>query len=299
MCLLSYLPSGVYPNPDHLLNGAIFNRDGCGWAIACTDHDTIHIGKSLNEQTAVDEFCDAREQCINHPALFHSRLSTGGIATVYNCHPFYLGGDKQTVIAHNGILFTPPMSERRSDTRVWAEDVVPHLYRRLDRKGVQQAIHNRLKGSNKILFLTINPRYGQQSYLFGEELGIWVSGVWHSNDGWEDYTPSYSTDWKHGTSSTTYTGYDCRMCGTKFAVHFGICEECNMCNWCESYWDACECKLSSNPNGWASKGRAAKGYVRDAITVDAIRTAEAVTLTGTARELLNATADRLAITDGG
>ncbi|MGW5105951.1 hypothetical protein [Nocardia sp. NPDC004123] len=36
--------------------------------------------------------------------MFHSRFATHGFITNQNCHPFAIGGDERTVMAHNGVL---------------------------------------------------------------------------------------------------------------------------------------------------------------------------------------------------
>ncbi|MFE7803032.1 hypothetical protein [Nocardia sp. NPDC057440] len=42
-----------------------------------------------------------------------------------NCHPFVVGGDPRTVLAHNGILAHPSSGDPRSDRRIAAEDLLP------------------------------------------------------------------------------------------------------------------------------------------------------------------------------
>ena len=217
MCMLSYFPSGVQPVERHLENGAISNPDGHGWAIV-TDWGLLQ-NKSLNSRDMIEEFISERKAHPNGPALFHSRIGTGGGITQGNCHPFQVGKDNQTVLAHNGILFASPKGETRSDTRIFAEDIFPVRFRRLDRPGVRYQLRQYMYSAknwypNKILVLTANPRYEFGAYLFGEDLGHWVTpdgkkeenkvpGVtaWHSNSGYEDSWKNYypgSGGWKSG-----------------------------------------------------------------------------------------------------
>jgi glutamine amidotransferase len=102
-----------------------------------------------------------------------------------------MGGSTQTVVAHNGILGRqawPGKGDDRSDTRIFADELLPTYYKRLDRKGVQKALTQWL-GSNKILVLTTDPRYNDNAYLFNERLGTWdkETGVWHSNNDFRGY----------------------------------------------------------------------------------------------------------------
>jgi glutamine amidotransferase len=105
MCLLTYLPAGVQPDTDALLTGALVNADGHGFAIVAGRRlDRLIVQRGLDGEAVIDAFIAARLQHPQGPALFHSRLATHGDTTLDNCHPFTLGGDTRTVLAHNGVL---------------------------------------------------------------------------------------------------------------------------------------------------------------------------------------------------
>lgn len=235
MCMLSLYPPGIQPDPEHLLNGARINRDGFGYAIITGTTRSgrgLLTGKSMTAPDLVKQFCELREQHPEGPALFHSRLSTGGLRNTDNCHPFTVSNDDKTVLAHNGVLFSVPRGESRSDTRIFAEDMFPK-YRRLDKgypvkDGYRFTVLDQIAAwagaRNKIMILTANKRYRYSYYMINDDQGWWLdTGEWHSN---RDYMgkswwghdrgqlnwgqPAYSSYYtRPATTTTTYnrTGY--------------------------------------------------------------------------------------------
>jgi hypothetical protein len=204
MCMLSYYPEGIQPDLERLHNGAETNRDGYGWAIAAGGK--LLTGKGLGEDQVIGQFEAARKEHPGGPALFHSRFSTSGnLRDVDNCHPFTVGRDKQTVLAHNGVLFDMPKGDARSDTRYFAETMIkPEGFTRFDKPSVRRALEKWLGPANKIVVLTVNPRYREHSYIFNEKSGIWTGdGEWHSNDGYLPSRWSYRGGWCAGPSVWT------------------------------------------------------------------------------------------------
>lgn len=207
MCILSFLPEGIPLDDDgvdSLWNGGISNPDGHGWAIA--DGDKMIVGKSLRLDEALVEFTEAREKYLG-PALFHSRWATHGSVRVGNCHPFLVGKSHQTVLAHNGILpkdAHPKKGDDRSDTAILAEEILPRRWFRLDKPTVQRSMSQWAGSYNKVVILTVNPRYRQNAYIINEAAGEWdnTTGMWHSNG---DYLTPYkwkSTQWTSSTGDT-------------------------------------------------------------------------------------------------
>lgn len=272
MCMLSLLLPGAEIDSEHLLNGAKANTDGYGWAMVFggdRDHRNLIVSKSMNRFEALDKFADARKLHPESYAMFHSRWSTGGTRTVDNCHPYQVGGDPQTVLGHNGVLFSVRAGETRSDTRVFAEEIFPKRYRRLDRKGVAGQIRKYL-GSNKVAILTANPRYRHPAYLFGDDYGYWVGDTWHSNTdylgrrtytyagsgstlwddewddaGWDSYTsPTTGKTWRWRRPELT--DKDCAVCLTIGAIDraSGLCEVCMCCGTCQEWYMDCDCLTS-------------------------------------------------------
>lgn len=192
--MLTFIPSGVVPSMEGIENGTYFNTDGHGWAIVAGNR--IISGHSMLADQAMDQFLTMRKKHNKGPALFHSRWATHGTVDRSNCHPFRVGKDNRTVLAHNGVLpqaAQPLKGDNRSDTRKFAQSMLPS-WGHLDNLRTQQKIQEFLGKSNKIVILTTNPMYSKSAYLYGENLGYWDEGkdgdVWYSNS---DYLGMRST----------------------------------------------------------------------------------------------------------
>lgn len=192
MCLLTFMPAGVTISYEHARKAAINNPDGFGFAIhvgnaIMTDHD-------MNFERLWTRFTDARavqKGC----ALLHFRIATHGDVTTDNCHPFYVGDDQQSVLAHNGMLpLTMPVNDGRSDTRLFAEIVLPHCggVERLDDEVFFAELEAWSSGS-KMVVMTIRPDVKYDWYIINEADGKWDSdGVWYSNTSYKSYTYTYA-----------------------------------------------------------------------------------------------------------
>lgn len=183
MCLLTFYPAGVMPDIQALRNGAATNDDGHGYGII-VDGEVV-TGHSMDFETVADEFRSMRAMYPLGEAMFHSRWTTHGLTVEANCHPFTVPQVRNTVVAHNGVLpfnAQPPKGDWRSDTRLFAEDILMHRFPVLDSPRTQRRLEKWLGAGNKILVLTTDPRYKKQAYLFNEKAGIWVDGIWYSND---------------------------------------------------------------------------------------------------------------------
>lgn len=259
MCILSYLPPNTPVDQDGLFNGGISNPDGHGWAIATGDY--IIAGKSLDLAVALEEFVDARERYPDGPALFHSRWATHGSVRINNVHPFLVGGSHRTVVAHNGVLpksAHPDKGDDRSDTRKFADEILPRQFRRLDRRNVQRSLSQWCGKYNKLVILTVDPRYRRSAYIINEEAGQWdaTTGIWHSNGDYLDYRTRwpYSADEPAplGQAATVpdYPDYygGCDLCGYGRVDRNGYCEECRSCQDCYEHVRYCLC-WSGSGNG--------------------------------------------------
>lgn len=254
MCILSHIPAGIQIDSSiesDLWNGGINNPDGHGWAIASNNGQMI-LGKSLDLHEAIDGFVKARAMH-DGPALFHSRWATHGSVRVGNCHPFLVGNSHQTVLAHNGVLpkkAHPLPHEDRSDTAILAEDLMPRQWKRLDKPSVRKSLSEWCGKGNKLVILTVEPKYRENVYIINENSGHWdgYSGLWHSNY-------DYKYDWRKGSYSTTgviggcsvkaepaelVDPTSCVFCNQR-VNDYQICTTCGTCQDCLEVSDECLC----------------------------------------------------------
>jgi hypothetical protein len=251
MCMLSFYPPGVLPKQTRLENGAEVNPDGHGFAIVTGDRKLL-IQKSMDAEDLIDRFIRLRHIHPDGPALFHSRIATSGLVDITGCHPFTVGGDVRTVVAHNGILFSPGPKSLRSDTRIFAEDILPRRFRKLDRGKTQAQLRDYCGYSNKLVILTVNPARRETAYLVNGNQGHWVDGEWHSNydySGWSARSwKSYPRhDWDNSDDSR-YEPWPCDICGSQNSVDTLtlVCSVCRTCNDCQMHLNDCQCFYGQN-----------------------------------------------------
>ena len=124
MCLLAVCEPGSTPKRKDLECASCNNPHGFGYAVIANGE--IITGRGMSAKKVISEFLSVRKQYPNGYAMFHARFATHGVKNVENCHPFPVGGSTQTYLAHNGILdIKIPANDKRSDTRVFAEDILP------------------------------------------------------------------------------------------------------------------------------------------------------------------------------
>jgi glutamine amidotransferase len=166
------------------------------------------------------------------------------------------------VLGHNGILFQPSDQSFKSDTRIFAEAMLPG-FGSLDSKRKFAKLEKFCTG-NKLLVLTVNPKYRQNAYLINGHLGNWVDGAWHSNFGWEPWqqyvkqfqSSQYGPYAKHAANATIagVEPWPCALCGARDSVstYTLICDICDSCNDCEMERSACMCYYSgrSHRDDW-------------------------------------------------
>lgn len=232
MCILTFVKPGISPDLDALGNGALANPHGHGYAVI-TDTG-ITIGRGMDADSVVSEFARVREKYSEGPALFHSRLATHGQRTLDNCHPFLVGGDQRTVLAHNGILPSnvhPRNGDPRSDTRIAAEDYLPtRPFGSLDSWAGRERLERWLR-DDKMVLLTVDPAYKHSAYIFNERYGHWDGGIWYSNLTYQPHTWGYAAE-----------GEYCLACGEVDYTQLGPhCTACGFCACCLRPFPRCAC----------------------------------------------------------
>jgi glutamine amidotransferase len=264
MCLLMVANPNAMPTDDQLTCACANNPDGFGYAVHTGK--TIITGRGMNHNDVIDRFLTTREKHMNGWAMFHARFTTHGETVKENCHPFRVGGSTETILAHNGILSNVkiPTGDKRSDTRVFAEDLLPARLNILDSKKKFKKLE-KWAGGSKVAVFTTDRRLQKAVYIINEKLGTWDNeGIWWSNSSYQQsyYTypkappnrwiPAY--DIANGTAKYVIDGNDitefvedgmaCSFCGHFFAesdYHHGYCQTCWVCLECQDFEESCMC----------------------------------------------------------
>lgn len=265
MCMLCVITPGVTPSRDKLENSALNNPDGFGFAIAIPEENRIHVETTMNPDTSINRFLEMRAMYPDTYAMWHARLATHGLTNIDNCHPFRVGGDSLTVLAHNGILpVLMEKSDKRSDTRIFAEDVLPAMggVHALDNEQMFNVMEEFCSGS-KVCILTLDPKAKYSCYVINEKSGNFDSdGVWWSNDSCSlnyytsagfNYGNKWSSSQPLGSFFTDDTlvrnpnNYDewCIVCGLFIPANdyydTGFCPACKTCVLCNMSKMDCLC----------------------------------------------------------
>lgn len=209
MCMITYLPANVAVPYEEILEGATFNDDGHGWAVAA-ELGVMLSGHYMDVETALETFRLTRQAFPDVPAMFHSRFATHGSVSLSNVHPFDVG--KFAAVAHNGILpakFQPAKNDIRSDTAILAMEwlagrtQVSGVWTRRERQRIGRIIGQ----GNKLCILSVSPFLDKpKGYLVNGAMGNWHKGAWFSNRDWQPsrYSRHYwPDDYKVGSSSSS------------------------------------------------------------------------------------------------
>jgi glutamine amidotransferase len=141
-----------------------------------------------------------------------------------------------------------PLGDTRSDTRIFAEDILPTIggVTSLDNDQIWNIMEDFTQGS-KVVILTIDPRAKHQCYVLHENKG-WkdASGVWWSNQSCFLYTPKVTSPYSYGLKDEDMWKL-CVTCDevvdTASALD-GYCKRCNTCIDCNTYITDCLCFTS-------------------------------------------------------
>ena len=261
MCLLIVCEPNSTPNEADLHAGACSNPHGFGFAIHAGDK--IISERSMSAKKSIARFMELRAQYPNGYAMWHARYATHGVKNEQNCHPFMVGGDERTYLAHNGVLdISIAKSDKRSDTRVFAEDTLPRIggVSALDDDNVWIMAESWAKGS-KIAIITCDPAAQHPMYLLNESAGSWDNeGIWWSNQSHK--RSLYSTPAKVEPIDYTDKLWDyavdvdldvCPYCESATDLHDNpyYCNMCKSCFDCSIMIDDCLCYTPNKD--WQSK----------------------------------------------
>lgn len=122
---------------------------------------------------------------LDSPVLMHFRIATTGEVHERNCHPFFLDGDSQMCVAHNGVIDFPGLVRGTykgtySDTVQFKNKFLKPLFAQdpefLDSSEIRALIEKYI-GASKLVFLRASGRLD----ILNESKGHWEDGVWYSN----------------------------------------------------------------------------------------------------------------------
>lgn len=269
MCMLCVIPPNVIPDRDKLENSALNNPHGYGFAIAIPSEKRILVRKTMDADESINEFIKFREMYPEGYAIWHARFATHGDTNIANCHPFKIDEAGQTWMAHNGILSTIEDNSGRSDTAIFAEDILGRMggIHALDNDQIFNVIEEFSRGS-KLAILSVDPAAQYQCYIIHKESG-WTDDkkVWWSNRtcdlGYGTSKWTYVDDFDWGVDDFGYYKKDskkddenflqCEFCNSftdENAVndlHNGYCPVCGGCFECNSEMDGCLCWNGRGP----------------------------------------------------
>ena len=262
MCLLVVCEPNSTPNAGDLHAGACSNPHGFGFAIHAGDK--IISERSMSAKKSIARFLELREQYPNGYAMWHARYATHGVKNEQNCHPFKVGNDERTYLAHNGVLdISIGKSDKRSDTRVFAEDTLPRIggVSALDDDNVWIMAETWAKGS-KIAILTCDPTAQHPMYLLNESAGSWDNeGIWWSNQSHKRTTYLTPTKPTHHDTDKLWdyavdVDIDLELCpycesATDLTDNPYYCNMCKSCFDCSVMIDDCLCYTPNKD--WQSK----------------------------------------------
>jgi hypothetical protein len=252
MCLLVVCSPDSTPRKKDLECASCNNPHGFGYAVIAGDK--IITGRGMSAKKVIKEFLEVRKEYPKSYAMFHARYATHGVKNDDNCHPFKVGNDERTYLAHNGILdISIHTTDKRSDSRVFAEDTLPRLggVTVLDDDNVWKML-NKWSSGSKIAVLTVDPDAEASCYILNENSGHWDNdGMWWSNDSYKENTwskyvgmPASKVTIKDSEGYNPELDYSCPSC---MAVAYEdanpyYCEYCTTCYEClGTYGDGCLC----------------------------------------------------------
>lgn len=159
----------------------------------------------MSAKRSIARFLYLREKYPDGYAIWHSRIATHGVKNESNCHPFPVGNDGLTYLAHNGVLDVDQLAtDKRSDSRVFAEEILPAIggVCSLDNGTIWKMVSKWASGS-KLAILTLDPKAENQLYIINESSGTWDEHrIWWSNT---YHRPVKAYDWQ-ANATKKYSG---------------------------------------------------------------------------------------------
>lgn len=133
MCVIFVLPAGVNIDDDKLDKAVANNWHGYGIVLKDEGAKRLEVRRKYSESNGADPEEVARILRENDDVTryVHLRHTTAGENGIENCHPFsvYNSNSREVYLMHNGTMydFKPALNDKRSDTRIFAEEFVSDL----------------------------------------------------------------------------------------------------------------------------------------------------------------------------
>jgi hypothetical protein len=271
MCQLICGWDNEVPTLDELERSCIANPDGFGFGVV---HDTgkgleLIKRRSMDSQLAISEFYRVIEDTKPLAWLFHTRIATSGQVNESMCHPFKVGNDSETVLAHNGILNIKPR-DGMSDTATLAKYGLPAMggVKSLESPIVWSMFDTWCEDNySKVALLSARSDLAVPLAIAGESLGKWEQGIWFSNNshkasaysyastpiasrggwmGWDDYIyepvrlgSGRAIDLDDKPNLFAGLLYQCSVCQCETPLDEDECRYCLACLYCEHLTCVC------------------------------------------------------------
>lgn len=189
MCILVLHQPGKVLTVEEMRSYGRTNPDGFGYMFAKNENELV-IKKGMNLEKIISLYRKDVKDFKDSIFCVHFRASSGGEKSTSNCHPFRIS--TTTGMAHNGILFSPPHGEVRSDTRMYNDDtLIPIGDDIVTNASLQTLVLDDIGASNKIAVMNSK----NQFHIFNAQLGEWEDGIWRSFKAYKysNYSHSYSS----------------------------------------------------------------------------------------------------------
>ncbi len=200
MCIIAAIPAGQNVTKETLKKCWENNPHGGGFMYN-DGRKVITFKEMFSFKRYWKAFTEAKQNNANSSFVCHFRISTHGKINETNCHPFLV--TKNLGFAHNGIIYSAPISNDYSDTYMFNESVLknlPHGF--LNNPAIVNLIKGYIGTGNKLAFLN------EQGHItiVNEKQGVWDSGVWYSNHGYKQTSYFDCGGTTKSSTGTVYSG---------------------------------------------------------------------------------------------
>lgn len=187
MCIIIYKKAGVDLKQEWIDNSAESNPHGFGFCFVDEKTKKLTVHRTLEFKDFLLLYEEALQCNPNADMLLHFRKNTCGETILDNCHPFIVS--EGLVMMHNGTI--KPLDhtnkwEKRSDTRIFAEDWLANMPFEWEKNKACAALVANFVGESKVVTMDKNGNVE----IINEKKGSWEEGLWVSN--WSYYPKTKS-----------------------------------------------------------------------------------------------------------